>query len=144
MQEYIIKAATAWFLGFFPLFEIYFAVPAAIAMGLDYPSAVFWPVLGNFLAVPVVLGFYDQLRRFDRVEQWFERRKQSRFAPMLDRYGAVIVLAGTPWTGVWAMAAIAGASGMSNLKLLITSGVSIVVYGIAIAAIVGLGIAAWG
>ncbi|MEO1165549.1 MAG: hypothetical protein AAFV98_17320 [Chloroflexota bacterium] len=35
MVEYIGKAFSAWFLGFFPLAEIYIAVPGAIALGLD-------------------------------------------------------------------------------------------------------------
>jgi len=46
MVEYIAKAFAAWFIGFFPYFEIYVAVPAAIAMGLDYFSAVTWSVFG--------------------------------------------------------------------------------------------------
>jgi hypothetical protein len=39
MLDYAAKGATAWFLGLFPLFEIYLAVPAAVAMELDYVSA---------------------------------------------------------------------------------------------------------
>jgi hypothetical protein len=32
---YIYQALATWFVGFFPYFEIYLAVPAGIAMGYD-------------------------------------------------------------------------------------------------------------
>lgn len=40
MLEYLARAAAAWFVGFFPLAEIYVAVPAAMAAGLDDVSVV--------------------------------------------------------------------------------------------------------
>jgi hypothetical protein len=57
MLDYAAKAATAWFVGFFPLFEIYLAVPAAVAMGLDYVSAGSLARLGQLLAGPPDRGF---------------------------------------------------------------------------------------
>lgn len=41
MVEYIIGAVTALLVGFVPFLEVYLAVPAGIAAGLDYFSAVF-------------------------------------------------------------------------------------------------------
>ena len=49
--DYVARAASAWFLGFFPFVEIYVAVPTAFAFGLDPSSAVVWPVLGNVTPV---------------------------------------------------------------------------------------------
>jgi len=43
-MDYAWRAATAWFLGFAPVAEIYVAVPAALAMGLDPVSVVAWAV----------------------------------------------------------------------------------------------------
>ena len=141
MLDYIARAATAWFLGFFPYFEIYLAVPAAIAMQLDYFSAVFWPALGNFMAVPVVLIFYKQLMRIGRLRRWLEKRTASeRYRKNLDRYGPLFVLLMTPVVGVWVIAAMAKVGGMNQAKLLVSSLVSIVAYAIAIAVLVALGV----
>lgn len=141
MLDYIARAATAWFLGFFPYFEIYLAVPAAIAMQLDYFSAVFWPALGNFMAVPVVLIFYKQLMRIGRLRNWLEKRTASeRYQRNMDRYGPLFVLLMTPIVGVWVIAAMAKVGGMNQTKLLVSSLVSIVVYAVAIAALVALGV----
>ena len=45
MWDYIALAFGAWFAGFFPLAEIYVAVPLALASGLDGVSTVFWAQL---------------------------------------------------------------------------------------------------
>ncbi len=120
--DYVVRAATAWFLGFFPYFEIYVTVPAAIALRLDYFSAVFWSSLGNFAAVPVILIFYKQLMRINRLRNWLEKRTASeRYRKNLDRYGVPFVLLMTPIVGVWVMAAMAKAAGMNEAKLLVPS-----------------------
>jgi hypothetical protein len=54
--DYWAKAISVWFIGFFPLAEIYVAVPAGIAMGLDTGSAVLWGSAGNY--APVLLLHY--------------------------------------------------------------------------------------
>ncbi len=141
MTDYIVKAATAWFLGFFPYFEIYLAVPAAIGMRLDYFSAVFWPVFGNFMAVPVVLVFYKQLMRIGRLRNWLEKRTSSeKYRGYMNRYGPLFVLLMTPVVGVWVIAAMARVGGMNRTKLLVSSLVSIIVYAIAIAVLVAVGV----
>ncbi|VEP15335.1 hypothetical protein H1P_3270004 [Hyella patelloides LEGE 07179] len=93
--EYTSKAATAWFLGFFPYLEIYVAVPSAIALGLDYVSAVFWSVLGNFTPIPLLLFFYQEIGRI----AWFKlqieklkRRSSKRIQSSMNRYGAWFIL----------------------------------------------------
>ena len=139
--DYIVKAATAWFLGFFPYFEIYVAVPAAIALGLDYFSAVLWSSFGNFAAVPVVLVFYKQLMRIGRLRNWLEKRAASeRYQRFLNRYGLLFVLLMTPVVGVWVMAAMAKAAGMNEFKLLVSSLVSILIYAVTMAVLVALGV----
>jgi hypothetical protein len=40
--EYMTKAFSTWFIGFFPYFEVYAAVAAGMAMGLDGVSAIVW------------------------------------------------------------------------------------------------------
>ena len=87
MFDYAAKAATAWFLGFFPFFEIYVAVPAAIAMGLDPVSAVIWTVLGNYLPVPLIVIFYRQLLNHQRLGPWLAKLASPRAKGLLDSYG---------------------------------------------------------
>ncbi|MDQ3399149.1 MAG: small multi-drug export protein [Deinococcota bacterium] len=140
LWDYLVRAASAWFMGFFPLLEIYLAVPAAIALGLDYVSAVVWSVLGNFSVVPLVIFFYGQLMRVEPLRRWLERRNTARWQRAMDRYGAWFVLLMTPLLGVWAMAAMAQAAGMSRVRLLTSSLTSITVYAVAIAVGIALGV----
>lgn len=133
MIEYVSKAGTAWFLGFFPLVEIYAAVPAAIALGLDYISAAFWAVIGNYTPVLLIVFGYDRLMRIERLRSWLEKRRSERFSHMINRYGAWFILFITPWTGVWVVAATARVLGMKRFPLLLFSFISVAVYGTLIA-----------
>jgi uncharacterized membrane protein len=132
--DYSARAASAWFLGFFPFFEIYVAVPAAFGLGLDPVSAVVWPVLGNVTPVFLIVLGYERLMRIERVRRWLDGRRSARFERWIDRYGAPFVLLVTPWIGVWAVAATAQALGMRRAILMSFSIVSITVYAIVIAA----------
>ena len=132
LLDYAARAASAWFLGFFPFFEIYVAVPAAFAFGLDPVSAVVWPVLGNVTPVFLIVFGYERLMRVERLRSWLLGRRSVRFERWIDRYGAPFVLLVTPWIGVWAVAATAQALGMQRATLVGYSLVSISVYAILI------------
>lgn len=138
--EYAAKAAAAWFLGFFPFAEIYVAVPAARLMGLDPVSSVVWPVLGNWLPVPLILYAYEQLLRVPVLGRWLgpERRSQ-RFERLVERHGAWLVVVITPWIGIWLVAATARVAGMSPRPLLLYSALSVVLYAVAIVVLIALG-----
>lgn len=138
--NYVGKAATAWFLGFFPFFEIYVAVPSALALGLDRVSATLWPVLGNFTPVPLILFGYGQLMRIGRLRRWLEGRTSARFERLVERYGAPFILLITPWIGVWLVAATARALGMARRPLLIYSFISIAAYAVLITVGISFGI----
>jgi uncharacterized membrane protein len=129
IMEYAIRAAGAWFLGFFPLAEIYIAVPAALATGLDPASVFFWSVFGNFTPLLLIHYFHDQLRKIERINRWLERLYSPKFKQNVDRHGIWFVLIATPWTGVWVMGVTAKVLGMDGRKLLWSSLVSIAVYG---------------
>lgn len=138
--EYVSRAATAWFLGFFPFFEIYVAVPASIALGLDYVSAVVWSVLGNYTPVLLIVFGYEQLLRVERVKRWLEGRRSERFEVLINRYGTPFILLVTPWIGVWVVATTARLLGMNRSALLIYSLLSICAYAVVIAAGIAFGI----
>ncbi|MEX2672373.1 MAG: small multi-drug export protein [Phycisphaeraceae bacterium] len=140
MWEYITKAATAWFLGFFPFLEIYVAIPASIALGLDYVSVVFWCVLGNYMPVPMIVAFHSRLRRVPRIGPWLDRLATGRGRRILHRHGPMFVLFATPWIGIWAVAAAAQTLGMHRGKLLFYSFASVAGYGIILTIMIALGL----
>lgn len=140
LLDYAARAASAWFLGFFPFFEIYVAVPAAFGLGLDPVSAVVWPVLGNVTPVFLIVFGYEQLMRIERARRWLSGRRSERFARWIERFGAPFVLLVTPWIGVWAVAATAQALGMRRAPLVTYSIVSISAYAVVIAAGIAFGL----
>lgn len=140
MGSYLANAAAAFTVGFLPFLEIYLAVPAAIALGLDAVSAVFWSSLGNFLPVPVIVLAYDRLSQLPRVRKWLEARKSARFQRLVDRYGNWFVLIVTPLVGSWAVAVTGVALGVDKRQLIVFSALSIVIYAPLIAAAIAFGI----
>ena len=143
LVEYIVGALTAWFIGFVPFLEIYLAVPVAIAAGLDYFSAVFWPVLGNFAPVLLIIFAHDQLMRIEWLRRWLTGRRSERFQRAVNRYGGWAIVFITPWVGIWVVAATAQALGMKRSVLIGFSLASIVLYAVSIAVAVVLGIEAF-
>lgn len=134
------KAALAWFVGFFPLAEIYVAVPAAFATGLDPFSAVFWSVLGNYTPVLLIHCGYDQLMRIVWVQRWITGLVSDKLQASIARYGFWFVLIITPWAGVWVTVATAKFLRMPSAILLIATLLSIGITAIIIAVLLSLGI----
>lgn len=130
--DYVSRAGAAWFLGFFPLAEIYVAVPAAIASGLDDVSVIFWTVTGNFTPALLINGLYEWLRTFDRVDRWFDRMTSEKVQQRLNRYGVWVVLVLTPWVGIWAMTVTAKVFGMNTMRFFTAALLSIVSYAVII------------
>ena len=141
LEEYIIKAAGVWFTGFFPLAEIYVAIPAAVAVGLDSFSVVFWSVFGNFTPIVLIVAFYERLMQYERPRQWLSRFSSERFKAQIDRYGTWFVLLITPWTSVWVMAVTAKALRMDSRRLLLFAFISVTVYAIGITMLITAGVA---
>ena len=141
MFDYIWKAAVTWFIGFAPQFEVYIAVPAGIAMGMDYFSAVLWAVIGNFTAVPIVLTFFAQIRRISWLSNLIDRRYSEKNQERLNRYGPWFVVLATPMVGIWIVAVMARIAGMNHAVLLVSSLVSIIFYGVLVAVLLHFGIA---
>lgn len=143
MSLYVTKAAMAWFIGFAPFFGIYVAVPAAIALELDYVSAIVWASLGNFTPVLLVVLAFERLRRLPRLGPWLETRSSERFQRLADRYGMWLVLLITPFIGVWAIAVTGIGLGMNRYKLVVFSGISILLYALITSIGVALGVEAF-
>jgi uncharacterized membrane protein len=138
--DYLWKAAVTWVVGFAPQFEVYLAVPAALALGLDYPSAVFWSVFGNFMAVPVTLVFFEQIRSIEWLNKFLERRYSEKQQQRLNRYGAWFVVMATPLVGIWVVAFMARIAGVHNSTLLVSSFFSVLLYGVLVALLIHVGL----
>jgi uncharacterized membrane protein len=132
MWEYWLAAAGAWFVGFFPLAEIYVAVPVAMAAGLDKGSAVFWSVFGNYTPIVLIHYGYERMKQIEWARPWLQRFTSEKFKDQIDRYGLWFVLLITPWTGVWVMGVTAKVLGMSSRPLFIASFVSLIFYAVAL------------
>ncbi|MBY7141979.1 small multi-drug export protein [Virgibacillus sp. NKC19-3] len=140
MLNYLLLAVTAWFMGFFPMFEIYIAIPVSMAMGLDTISSIVWAGLGNFLPVPLIAFFYRLLAKSERIKNWLEKLTNSKYKNRIEKQGPLVVLLLTPIIGSWAVAVIANGIGMNKTKLFISAGGSILLYGIILAVLTHLGI----
>lgn len=140
MIEYFYQAATVWFLGFFPFFEIYVAVPAGMAFGLDPVSVVVFSVFGNFVPVLMIEYGYYWLIRFQRVRRWLLRRGSEKLHRNINKYGWWYIILITPWVGIWAIAVAAKVLRMNREMLIWGSLVSILLYAVVIVIGIQLGL----
>lgn len=140
MLDYLLKAVFAYCMGIVPYFEIYVAVPASIGTGLDPVSAVIWAGFGNFTAVPLIVLFHKQLCKIPKVGDWLINLPEGRHKKSIDKYGNFFILFTTPLMGIWVVAAAAKAVGFQELRLYITSALSILIYGTLTAVLTMLGI----
>jgi uncharacterized membrane protein len=143
MIEYLTRAIGVWFLGFFPLAEIYIAVPAGVAAGLDNVSVLFWSVFGNFVPVLLITGLYETLTRNERLRTWLDGLLSEKAEGRINQYGIWFVLVATPFIGVWVMSVTAKFLGMDSRRYVIAAFVSILVYAVGILVLIRLGLAAF-
>ncbi len=139
MFAYFAKALSVWFIGFFPLAEIYVAVPAGFALGLDPVSVVFWSVFGNFLPAVLVTSFYDKIAGRGQIGRWLQGLASEKINRKLNSHGFLFVAMLTPWIGVWVVAATVKLFGMKSRIFLLASFLGILIYAIVIAALLALG-----
>lgn len=140
LTDYLLKAGWVWFMGFFPLFEIYIAIPAGIASGLGIGSVLLWAILGNFTPILLISVCYGQLRKIPSIRQWLDNLVSERIKIQVNRYGTWFVLLITPWVGVWVMSVTAKTLGMETKRFLLASFISITVYALITSFLVYTGI----
>ncbi|MFQ3647337.1 MAG: small multi-drug export protein [Anaerolineae bacterium] len=141
MWDYVVKAGSAWFAGFFPLAEIYVAIPFAMSIGLDAVSAALWAALGNITPIILMSLLYDRLTRVAWLRERLERMVSERFAKAVNRYGTGIILLITPWIGVWIVAVTARVMGMRHTRLIAAASLSVTLYAVALAVMLQTGAA---
>ena len=138
MPEYLIKAFTVWFIGFFPLAEIYVAVPAGIGLGLDIWSVVVWSVFGNYIPAVLISLSYDKLKQYQKIDHYLKKLSSEKIRRRMERHGIWTTLLLTPWLGVWVMAATVKFFGMETRPFLLASFISVLVYAIVLAILIEL------
>lgn len=144
MIEYALKSFSTFLIGFIPFAEIYVAVPAGFAVGLDPLSVVFWSVLGNFLPVVLIHFFHEQLLRLPRLGPWLGRLASPKVKEKLDRHGFWFVVVSAPWIGVWAVAATLKVLNMDARVLLTATFAGVAGYAVVLAGLIMAGIEAFG
>lgn len=138
--KYIGAAFSTWFVGFFPYFEIYIAVPAGFAAGLNWFDAFFWASLGNWMVIPFVDICYEWLMRFKFMNKIAEKSLNGKWQDRIEKHGSWFILLLTPLAGVWTIVVIAKALKFNRAKLLIYSATSVWVTGLIIAILIINGI----
>ncbi len=83
---------------------------------------------------------YHLLSKFKRIKKWLNKLSNSKYKNRIENQGPLIVLLLTPIIGSWAVAVIANGIGMNKMKLFVSSGASILVYGIIIAVLAHFGV----
>jgi uncharacterized membrane protein len=140
MIEYLTKAWATFLIGFVPVAEIYVAVPAGMAMGLDPISAVAWSVAGNWAPIPLLHLMYDQLRTVPRLGKSLERLSSERARERVERGGLWFYLLITPMIGTWAIGVTVKVLKVPATKFIVPSFISVLIFGIVIAAALAMGI----
>jgi uncharacterized membrane protein len=139
MQEYLIKSVSVWLIGFFPLAEIYVAVPAGLGLGLDAGSVVLWSVFGNYLPAVLISKMYDKLTAYPLINRWLVKLTSEKTRSRMERNGVWTTLLLTPWLGVWVMAVTVKFFGMQTRPFLWASFISILVYATVLAGLISWG-----
>lgn len=129
MIQYISLAVTALFMGFIPISDIYVAIPSTMALGLGVTCAVLWSSLGSFISIPIIGFFYERLSRYKKINQYFQKLSNSKFASKMKKKGVLFIALAMPMIGSMTVGVLGKVVGMDKRKLFIASGLSIAVYG---------------
>ena len=126
--KYIGAAFSTWFIGFFPYFEIYIAIPAGFAAGR------------NWMVIPFVDICYEWLMKFNFMKKIMEKSLNGKWENRIEKHGAWVILLLTPLAGVWTIGVIAKALKFNRAKLWIYSATSVGITGLIITILIINGI----
>jgi uncharacterized membrane protein len=136
---YLWQSATVFLIGLVPFLEIYVAIPAGLAMGLDPISTFTWATIGNCLPLALVPRFNDWVHKHDRLGRWIDRFINKKWEERFNRWGKGALLIFTPWVGVWATAVSATAVRVKPYVIVFWGTLSIILYGIG-TVLIGVGV----
>jgi len=131
-MEYLIKALSVWLTAFLPVSELFVAIPAGFALGLNAPSVWLWTVVGNFMPILLIQLLYEQLMGCRPIGRWLSRLATDKVQARANKYGIWFVLLATPLTGVWAMAITARLLAMEAGRVRLFALLSICIYALGV------------
>ena len=140
MISYLFGICTAIFLGFFPYFEIYLAIPTAMAAGVNWFDAFLWVSIGNWLVIPLIDTCYDWFLNFKFMRKLEKGVSSSKWKKWIEKRGALIIFLLTPIVGSWTIAVAGKIINYDQKKLFILSAISIFVSSFIIALLTNYGI----
>ena len=119
------KIVATFLISMVPVIELRFGLPYGIALGLDYPVALFTAVLGNMLPVPFIIIFIEKIfvwmrRRIPRFNGFITKmeNKAEQKRETIEKYGylglLILVAVPLPGTGAWTGSLVAA---LMNLDL---------------------------
>lgn len=139
---YLVQSGTVFLIGLVPFLEIYVAIPAGLAMGLDPVSTFAWAIIGNCLPLALVPRFNEWVHQHERLGRWLDRFVSKKWEDRFNRWGKGALLVFTPWVGVWATAVSATAVRVQPHVIVLWGTLSIVLYGLA-TVLLGVGVMSW-
>ena len=139
------RVATVVGLGFLPVAEGNFAVPAALMLGMNPVSAVCLSVLGTGTQTLLTRGLASWLFSLPSVAGWWERRMAARMERLLARGGIQwVVVVVIPWLGGVPTALGAQLAGMSPARYARWALGGLVLHAATLALLIRLGLRAVG
>jgi len=81
-----------------PLLEIWIAIPMGLAMGLDPVLTAIAAILGNFIPLLIIVGFFEKIRNWyeSRYPEGRDSRRLERFRRIWERYGLPVAALTAP------------------------------------------------
>lgn len=140
LADYFAQSLTVFFMGFFPYAEIYLAIPAGLALGLDPVSTVAFGVMGNFAPIPFIHYSYEQLFRIPRLSRWLDCLASERVKRKVEKGGFWFYLLMTPVLGTWGMGLALKLLQIPPHRFFVPTFLSVIIAAILIALLVVLGV----
>lgn len=128
--DYVLAVIITWFVGFFPYFETYVAIPLGYSLGLNWFNSFIWASLGDWMAIPFIDFVYNYLLRFEFIRKNIDKSLSSKWKKHIDRYGVWFILVITPIAGSWTIGLMGKSLKYDKTKLYLYTGISIAITGL--------------
>ncbi len=124
-----------------PIIELRGALPIALGLGLNWPTAIILSIIGNMLPIPFIMLFFDRVEKFLRrwkifrmfFDRLFEstRRKGERKLQTWGDVGLILFVAiPLPITGAWTGTLVAYLLKLEKKKAFLAIFVGVVIAGL--------------
>ncbi len=97
-QDTLLMMVAVFIVAATPLLEIWIAIPMGLAMGLDPVLTAIAAILGNFIPLLIIVGFFEKIRNWyeSRYPEGRDSRRLERFRRIWERYGLPVAALTAP------------------------------------------------